>query len=199
VADTIYLVRHAAPPREARGKYWGKRDPGVDTDSLRDAARLAAKILRPPDRIVSSSLERARATVEAMAAELGQPYETACDVEEIDFGEFDGLSYREIQTRFPDAARRWAEAPDGFVFPGGSGILEFDIAAGASWRNYSEARERTLLIVTHGGIISTWTCLFLGLDPSRRFSFHPDYAALTVFARHRGGEFWEMASFNDRH
>lgn len=198
MAEAIYLVRHAAPPMEARGRYWGKRDPGLDPRSLASAASLGDLIDRTPDRIVSSPLERARLTAGEVAGRLGRGFDTSPDLEEIDFGEFDGLNYREIQARHPEAARKWAERPDGFVFPRGCGVREFDERAKAAWERYAQAEEKTLLIVTHGGIVSTWACLFLGLDTANRFIFRPDYAALTLFVRRPGGEFWELSLFNDK-
>ncbi|MDR1611199.1 MAG: histidine phosphatase family protein [Planctomycetota bacterium] len=198
MADAVYLIRHAAPPVEARGRYWGKRDPGIDPRSLAAAAAAADLVGRIPDRIVSSPLERARLTAEAVANRLGGRFVVTPDLEEIDFGEFDGLTYREIQSRHPDAAREWAERPGEFVFPGGCGVREFEARAETAWRRHAGSDDGTLLIVTHGGIISTWCCLFLDIDPARRFVFRPDYASLTLFVRRSSSEFWELACFNDR-
>jgi broad specificity phosphatase PhoE len=84
------------------------------------------------------------------------------------------------------------------VFPGGCGVREFEARAETAWRRYAGSDDGTLLIVTHGGVISTWCCFFLGIDPARRFVFRPDYAALTLFVRRSSRESWNLACFNDR-
>ena len=151
-----------------------------------------------PGRIVASPLGRARLTAEKMADALGLPFSVAEDLAEIDFGKFDGMTYAEIARLYPAAAKSWADDPGAFTFPDGESVPAFDARTVASWAKYADADEEALLIVTHGGVISSWTCLFLGLPLEKRHHFRPDYAAVSLFLRHKDGASWEMACFNNK-
>lgn len=198
MADVIYLVRHAAPPEAGRGRFWGRRDPGVDAAGLAGVASLAQLPWAKVDRLLSSPLARTMATAEPLAQALGLSVETAEDLAEADFGRFDGMTYAEIEARYPDEARRWMEAGDAFAFPEGETVPGFLARAERAWERVTALPETSVLAVTHGGIISAWTCLFLRMDFAHRFAFRPAYAALTAFFRKRDGSGWEMAFFNNK-
>ncbi len=196
MSDLVYLVRHAAPPADRRGRFWGRADPGVDGDSLAAAGRLAGFPWFRPARILSSPLRRAFLTAEPLAGAFGLPVETDLDLAEADFGRFDGLTYAEIAKRHPAGAAEWERLGDAYAFPGGEAVADFFCRARRSWERCLAFPEPVVLAVAHGGILSAWMCLFLGLPFARRFVFRPDYSALTAFVRKRDGTGWDMAFFN---
>ena len=197
MSDTIYLIRHASPPSIGRGRYWGRRDPGVDAESVAGVAPLAELMFPPPERLFASPLSRAILTAERLSSRLGLQVEIVPELAETDFGRFDGLTFAEIERDEPEAALRWGETLDGFVFPGGEAIADFLERAAAAWRTCLAASETAVAAVTHGGVIPVWICLFLGVPLAQRFMFRAEYAALTEFARKRDGSGWEMRCFNN--
>lgn len=197
MADVVYLVRHAAPPEAQRGRYWGWADPGVMPEGLDGLSALAGVVCRGPDRLFASPLARAALSAERLGRAFGVTIEFLPELAEADFGDFDGLNFLEIEQRYPDAARQWGELLDGFAFPGGEAVADFLVRAAGAWRSCLEVPEDSVMAVTHGGVISVWICLFLGIPLERRFMFRPDYGALTVFVRKRDDSGWEMDCFNN--
>lgn len=198
MADALYLIRHSAPPPEVRDKYWGKKDPGVDPDCLLRTEALASLIWAKPDRLLSSPLARAEVTAERLGAGWGLPVETVAELAEIDYGIFDGLSKTEIREQYPVEAARWSREGSGFTFPGGEACATFYVRVKEAWRRCLEIPEKTVACVTHGGIISAWCCLFLGMDLDERCVFRAEYSAVTAFLRKRDGSGWELVYFNNK-
>lgn len=197
MAEVVYMVRHAAPPVEKRGRYWGRGDPGVDAENLRAVAGLAALPQIRPSRLFVSPLRRALLTAGELACPLGLECEVLPELAETDFGDFDGLTFDEIAGRYPDQAAGWAERGDEFSFPGGESISGFFERAGRVWRQCADSPDRAVLAVSHGGVISAWICLFLRLPWAARFTFSIQYSALTAFTRKRDGSGWEMTFLNN--
>lgn len=198
MADIVYLVRHAAPPAEKRGRYWGRTDPGVAAESLAGVADLSRLIWSGPEVLLASPLARAVATAEALGGAIGMTPRLEEDLAEADFGVFEGLDFAEVERLHPDAARDWAAQGDAFAFPGGETAPGFLERAERAFAACTERREESVLCVTHAGIIMAWCCLFLRMPLEHRFSFRPDYAALTAFIRKKDGSGWEMTFFNNR-
>lgn len=197
MADVVYMLRHAAPPVDRRGRYWGRADPGVDQEALRKISAVAPLFWNKPMRLLVSPLERAAATAGELAGPLGIEPEIVPDLAESDFGDFDGLTFSEIEKLYPDKAREWGGMLDAFAFPGGESIAEFFARAERAWRFCTELPEESVAAVTHGGVIMAWVCFFLRLPLSDRFSFRPAHGTLSAFVRKKDGTGWEMTFFNN--
>lgn len=198
MADIVYMVRHAAPPAEARGRFWGRADPGVERESLDGVRGLARLAWHKPDRLVASPLPRAAATAARLCEAFSLPVEFDSELAEADFGLFEGLLFSEIAERFPELAAEWCDRADGFAFPGGESVAGFLARAAGAWRRCVEAPETAVMAVSHGGVIMTWISLFSGLPLERRFLFRPEYAALTAFVRKKDGTGWALRFFNNK-
>lgn len=198
MADVVYLVRHAAPPPDQRGRFWGRNDPGVDAHNLDEVPSLSGLAWERPLRLLSSPLRRTALTAERLAKPLGLRVEYVPELAEADFGDFDGLTFAEIEKLHPLPVREWCAQGDGFAFPGGESVPRFLERARRSWEHCADLPEKAVLAVTHGGIIATWCCLFLRMAFDHRFAFRPEYAALTAFIRKKDGSGWELAFFNNK-
>src|SRR5512147_817829 len=91
---TLYVIRHAEP--EIRDVISGQSDPPLSI-----TGRDQAELLRVPVNIVySSPLKRARQT----AIYLNSCPVILSDLAEISYGAWDGLSWSEIERRWPEIA-----------------------------------------------------------------------------------------------
>src|SRR5215210_1380847 len=94
------LVRHAA--HDLISTTITGRMPGVHLSETGRAAaeRLAEQLgALPVDHILSSPLDRARETAEPLSRRLGLPVQIAPDFNEIDTGEWTGLTFNELAPR----------------------------------------------------------------------------------------------------
>src|SRR5258706_9172193 len=99
VTTRFWLIRHGEPVEEARGRCYGSLDVGL-SDRGRAQMTQVAHILKhePISRIYTSPRLRAVESARLLS-------ESACelvpDFREIDFGDFEGLTYDEIAARDP--------------------------------------------------------------------------------------------------
>ena len=106
---TTVLLRHGETPLSAERRFAGRGDiPLTETGKLQAKAaaqRLAAR--GGVELIVTSPLQRARLTAEAVAAATGAPVQVDEGWIEADFGEWEGLSYAEAMERWPAEVTAW--------------------------------------------------------------------------------------------
>ena len=108
---TTVLLRHGETPLSVERRFAGRGDiPLTETGKLQAKAaaqRLAAR--GGADLIVTSPLQRARLTADAVAAATGAPVQVDDGWIEADFGEWEGLSYAEAMERWPDEVTAWMQ------------------------------------------------------------------------------------------
>jgi broad specificity phosphatase PhoE len=146
----MLLVRHGQSEWNAVGRWQGRADPAL-SDLGRHQARTAAERLGSVDVVVASPLLRALDTARILAEALGVgPVLLEPDLVERDVGEWSGLTRDEIEARWPGylAARRR---------PPGVEADEVLLArtTAALHRLEQELRGADVLVVTHGGVVTT--------------------------------------------
>ena len=119
---TLILVRHGetAHTREKRFSGRGGDDPGLTAYGKAQARAVAdwrAPLADEIDAVVSSPLRRTRETADIIAARLDHSVTVEDGLAEAAFGTWDGLTFTEVQQKFPDDLDAWLGAVD--VAPGG--------------------------------------------------------------------------------
>lgn len=120
---TLYVIRHARPA--TTGVLVGQSNPGLSTEGRRDASWLNI----PKCDVYSSPLRRALET----ALILHPKPIIVEELAEVSYGDWDGLSWTEIERRWPQLAKEklsdWSHVPA----PGGE-----------SWDRFASRVERAL-------------------------------------------------------
>jgi probable phosphoglycerate mutase len=167
----IVAVRHGETVWNAEMRMQGQLDTALSERGRRQAARAAEALADEGiEAIVSSDLVRALDTAKAIAGVVGLPVATDPGLRERSFGVFQGYTYAEIDTRWPVEAARWRRHDPAFAPDGGESLVDFYARAVAAVTAIAaRARGRSILVVTHGGVLD---CLYraasgLGLDPPR--------------------------------
>lgn len=185
----LLLVRHGMTSWNALGRLQGQSDIALNETGRRQSAALAARLANEPfDAIYASDLQRAWYTAQAIAAAHHRPvYPEPC-LREIHFGEWEGLTYAEIQQRDPQAAAAWQEDLLGFAPPGGETLAQLTTRVQAFVEQMKrEHAEQTILLVAHGGPLQVLLCLALGLPSSMYWQFHLAPASLSRLALYPQG------------
>jgi probable phosphoglycerate mutase len=121
----MFLVRHGSTALTAQGRYSGRVDVPLSGDGSAQAAATARRLLdlSPSiDAVVSSPLVRCVDTAQAIVDAFGGvPVETDDDLIECDFGDFEGMTFGEVQERYPAELNAWLAStavppPDGESF-----------------------------------------------------------------------------------
>jgi alpha-ribazole phosphatase len=178
----LLLVRHGETKLQSSLRYWGRTDVALDESGRAQAGRLRDRLIKEKIlSIYSSPLKRAEETARVIASGQAQGVIICPELREIDFGLIEGLSYAEIQERFPAVARAWASLSEDLAYPGGESLSQMEerVAAFASRLKQADP-QGTLLVVAHAGILRSLICLLLGLEKKHRWNIRVDLASLSI-------------------
>jgi probable phosphoglycerate mutase len=187
-ATTLVLVRHGVTAHTLDKRFssgLGGANPGIN-DEGRAQVRATADWLAPLadgiDVVIASPVRRTHESAEILGARLGRPVLTEEGLAEMEFGAWDGLTFAEIQDRYPDELDRWLGSLD--EAPGGGEsfrVLEKRVLASLE-RLLSEYAGRTVLAVSHVTPIKVLVAHALGapLEAVYRMELAP--ASVTVLS-----------------
>ena len=158
---TILLIRHA-PADYLNGTsccLGSRTDVPVTQAGIATAAELAP-LLREAEiaSVWSSPMLRCRQTAQAMAG--GLPVGVVPGLEELDCGEWDGLSFDEIRSRFPEHYARRGLDP-ALPPPGGETPAHAAARALAALHGLAARSQGNLAVVAHAGINRCVLCALL--------------------------------------
>jgi broad specificity phosphatase PhoE len=227
---TLVLTRHGLTDRSTPEQHLGQRlDISINVEGQRQAEALGRRLAAVAfDRVLTSPLFRARETAEVIVAanggegrvsRAGGAIEADPRLREMDYGAWEGRTYREIDELDAGFRREWERTPDRLACPGGEAgatvagrvasflrdLLEehrswhskaaFRAAtsgAGASAaRAAGPRRDRPVLAVGHGTTNRILLCVALGVPIADfRRRFVQDQVNLTVLR-------WEVGAAPD--
>ena len=182
VTNRIILVRHGEPSVTARGRCYGRLDVGLSENGRRQIEK-ACEFLRKFEfsAIYSSPRIRARESASIIAAQSKLFYETKNDLSEIDFGDFENLTYEEVERKFPEIYRQWMETPTQVEFPNGESFSRMQKRVlQATDELRSEHTGEIVAVVAHGGVNRIILAHFLRLDDENIFRLEQSYAGASV-------------------
>jgi broad specificity phosphatase PhoE len=147
------LVRHGETDWNRARRFQGHADPPLNETGREQARTLAAELAGDrPDVIYTSDLARAHETAEIIASSLGAPVVVDPALREIDVGEWQGLTWPEIEERFPEGVRNWHERGHGWERGETYDALGRRVV-GALRRIAAAHPDERVVIVGHGGTV----------------------------------------------
>jgi probable phosphoglycerate mutase len=187
---TLYYVRHGLTDWNAEGRLQGRHDIPLNdrgraqavccADILRD---LFARDGRSPDDYgyVSSPLVRASETMDLLRATLGLEaggYRTEPRLAEIAFGEWEGLTYRDVLVRDQDVVARREGNKWRFRAPGGETYEEVALRVG----EWYASLETDTVVTAHGGTARALVAVLGVAPPDEAVHRSIDQGVVYVFA-----------------
>ena len=154
-----YFVRHGQTDWNAENRLQGQADTDLNVlgreQATENGRRLAGLIADPQDfDFVASPMRRTRETMELIRAAMGlepEAYRTDPRLVEVNFGDWQGFTYAELEARRPGTAER--RGLDKWDFqPPGEGAESYQMLL-ERIRPWFEELERDTVCVTHGGVI----------------------------------------------
>lgn len=158
-ATRIIAVRHGETAWNADSRMQGQLDIPLNALGRLQAQRLARALADEPlDAIYASDLSRAFDTAQAVAALTGHRVIADTALRERAFGVFQGLTYTEIEQRWPEQGARWRARDVDFVPEGGESLRQLSVrSVEAAARLAAAHAGGTILLVAHGGVMD---CLY---------------------------------------
>ncbi len=180
----IFIIRHGQTSGNSALKYFGITDVELNENGINQAGLISKRLEKENIcRIYSSSLKRAFKTAEIIAKPHRISVELKEDLKEINFGDWEGLSFQEIQESYPNEFSKWQNNITGFTMPQGESILELKRRVEAAFSEIlNSAGENNVVVVTHGGPIRVILSKMLSLDALETvfWKIKQDNAALNI-------------------
>lgn len=184
----LLLVRHGETEWNKTARYQGHSDISLSALGLQQAEALRQRLSREKSNLIySSDLKRAVHTAQIIALGHNAEMVLCRELREIDFGEFEGLTFEEIKQRYPSSNWWTAKNPEARL-PKGESISQLSTRVSqfvARLRKY--AGGETILIVAHGGSLRALLCLLLGLGLEHWWQIRLDIGSLTIVEIHPEG------------
>jgi probable phosphoglycerate mutase len=176
----VVAVRHGETEWNAQMRMQGQLDTDLSERGRWQASRAARALAGEGiEAIFASDLARAFDTAQAIAAVIDLPISTDPALRERGFGLFEGHTYAEIDARWPDDAARWRRHEPAFRPDGGESLIEFSARVVAAVTRIAErSRGRTILVVSHGGVLDCLYRAAAGLDLAAPRSWELGNAAI---------------------
>lgn len=164
------------------GRFCGHSDPELNERGHQQLAgvvdRLAEYAIR---QIYTSDLSRARQTAEAIASHFGIGFEVRPGLREIHFGQWEGLSWSEIEACDPVLAKSWAEQCPNSTAPGGESSQQFERRVRAeSAFLFAAATECPTAVVGHAGFIRVLLTNFYGALEEEAWKLTKEYCSVVA-------------------
>lgn len=169
----LYLVRHGETDWNRQNRCQGCIDIELNEDGIRQAKAVAQRLSAEKlDIIYSSWLKRAYDTAAYINQKFSLDIIKESALNEIDFGEWEGLTFEEMRVRPDYDFSRWKTEPHKATFPG-EGRLQAvqDRAMDFVNKTIKDNPGKNILMVSHGGILKTITLklLDIGLEAYNKF------------------------------
>ncbi|MBI5197768.1 MAG: histidine phosphatase family protein [Nitrospirae bacterium] len=171
-STTVIFLRHGCTDYPGEQIYDETAGPGLNEEGKREAERLGRWVNgQEIAALLVSPAIRTRETAGPVAKVLGtEPiYKEA--LRERNFGAWEGLTFQEIEKRYPEGLRRWKEDPVGYTPEGGESILDVQkrVSEFCQWviQTYP---LRHVILVTHMGPIRVAVTQALAM-PVRNFKY----------------------------
>lgn len=180
----IWLIRHGEPAEQARQRCYGSLDVGLSDAGRAQMARVAEHLRAEPlAAVYTSSRSRAVESARILAAAASCPLEIVPALCEIDFGDFEGLTYDEIAVRYPALYRQWMETPTEVHFPGGESFHQMRVRVLSAFDAILRRRDgQTIAVVSHGGVNRILLGWALEMPDHCLFRLAQKHAALNLLA-----------------
>ncbi len=177
----LLLVRHGETKLNSRERFWGQTDVELGTVGIRQAEQLRDRLATERiDAIYASTLRRASVTAEIIASRHRLEIITCPELNEINFGEFEGLTFEEISRLYPEMAEQWVNWSVA-QFPAGESIDELNNRVSKFLpRLEKHTPEAAILIVAHSGTLRLLMCNLLGIGRRHWRQLRLDLASLSI-------------------
>lgn len=165
-ATRLYLVRHGATQLTAEDRFSGSTGVELSDEGRWQADRLGDRLKDEGiSAVYCSPLSRASETAARIASCFGATPRARDGLREISHGRWEGLSRREVETRFVEEYLAWEADPFTFAPEGGeSGVAVLARALPVVREIVTRHAGERVLVVSHKATIRLLLSSLLGID-----------------------------------
>ena len=176
----IILARHGQTEWNKDFRFQGKTNVQLTETGKNQAYSLARRLLTwPPEVIYTSPLDRAKFTAQAIAEKFNLTPVILPELEEIDFGDWEGQSIKELQESQNNIFSCWREDP--FFNPpkNAENWQKLNFRLSKAVKTILGSPYKKIVAVSHGGIMRALYAVFLGLNPHKTWNMDVSNCAMS--------------------
>ena len=180
----LILVRHGETDWNAEGRIQGMLDVPLNALGLRQAELAAAELARTIElaELVSSDLVRTRETTKPINEATGLEPRFDARIRERHFGVWQGMTYEEWRIKDAEGMARYNAGDPDYGPEGGETASQFLARCVSAVSDLvTVSKEKTLILVTHGGVVSSMVRHSQGLNPQSARTWSVPNASISVW------------------
>jgi broad specificity phosphatase PhoE len=183
----LILVRHGETEWNIGEIFRGRIDIDLN-DTGRKQAELLGKYLSKVkiEAIYSGPLKRALNTAQAIARYHNLEVQIAAGLNDLDFGQWQGLSRQEVSEKYQGLYAEWANHPERVTLPGGETLGQVRARAVKVVNEVIARHKGAVVLVSHRVVNKVLICALLGLDDSHFWNIRLDTCGVTTFTCENG-------------
>lgn len=162
----LIIVRHAESAFNDQNRIQGHKDSGLTFRGQYQSQCLARRIQKIKiDKVYTSDLGRAYSTTLKIMRRRKIPVVRDPLLREIHLGDWEGMTPEEVDKLYDKGYQRWLKKPSSIKIPKGEGLKHFRKRVSSRVKAIARSnRGKTVLIVTHGGVITALLADWLKAD-----------------------------------
>lgn len=191
----LFLIRHAQTVANQEGIFLGRLESPLTSQGKDSLVELQNKMRDISlDRVFSSPRQRALVTARVLSIE----FEICEELEEMNFGLFEGLSFHQINEKYPEEVDQWLRNEGRYCFPNGESMTSFRTRVQSAIREIlllcDKKGYQRVAIVSHAGVIRTILSYFLSGEDTLHWNFKIENARVSKVSCSDG--FFVLESLN---
>ncbi len=177
----LWLIRHAEVEVRYQRIFGGRIDMDLSPRGHRQAQALAAYLRHTQwDALYASPMRRVRQTLDPLLANGAPRPELVPDFREVDFGDWTGLSWEEVEARYGVSAFRWLDELERDGIPNAESGARFQARLEPPLRALLQRHQGGVAaIACHGGVIRAILSILFGWPLPQLAAVEIDYASVT--------------------
>jgi alpha-ribazole phosphatase len=196
----LWLIRHGEPEMQRPPRCYGSSDLELSRKGREQMRHVARELQAEPVTVIyASPLSRALESARIVASFAACPVEVVANLREIDFGEFEGLTYHDIAARHPEIYARWMQTPAQVRFPNGESLPEMRTRVLDTLHAILREHDgQTVALLSHGGVNRILLGWALHMPDACLFRIAQDYGAMNLVTLSDGTPHVELMNYQPR-
>lgn len=178
----LFLIRHGQTDWNIEGKIQGSCDIELNAAGIKQAEELSNKVLENKyifSRIYSSPQRRAVKTAEILSKAANVEYVPLEGLEEINFGEWEGLTWPEVREKYPTEYEEWYKNRRYTKPPKGESYQDMLQRVLTAMHKIIRENCDNVVIVTHSAVIMCIQCCLTDTPFNKMTKFKAENTSIT--------------------
>ena len=192
----LIFIRHGKTATDNPEKCHGSTDIDLSEEGYHQAELLAEHFrISKIDAIYSSTLKRGVATAEIIARPHNLKVIPASELNEVNFGQIEGITFEEACGLFPEVTELWRCGSTKICFPLGERFQDFAARVNSFLDRLKDFRDDdAIVLVGHGGPFKVMLCTLLNLPLEHYWQFRFEMASVSIIDIFPNGAMLEKLS-----